>query len=200
MGESTLGSNENEAVGGARPGKTAEILEEQPFLRRLALRLARRPEFAEDLVQETMFRAWRARASFETGTSMRAWLATILRRLFLTETYKNNRRRTDTNTDLGEPLAFLTGERRRYGPETGPEAYEGALEHVDDRVRRAFVRLPDTYRAPFVLFALDGLSYAEIAGRLSVPIGTVMSRIHRARERLRASALQKTTGEIRIKG
>jgi RNA polymerase sigma-70 factor (ECF subfamily) len=177
-------------------GTTDKILVEQPFLRRLALRLSRRQDTAEDLVQETMLRAYKARDRFETGTSMRAWLATILRRLFLTSAYKDQRRRTETDTDLGEPIGLLsdTGEVPEFPPGV---TYDRALDRVPDRVRRAFVRMPDTYRTPFVLFALDGLTYAEIAIRLRVPIGTVMSRIHRARHRLRESALQKTTGEIR---
>lgn len=178
-----------------RLGTTDRILGEQPFLQRLALRLVRRSDQADDLVQETMLRAYRSRDRFETGTSMRAWLATILRRLFLTSAYKDQRRRTATDTDLGDPIGALsdTGEV----PEFPQDAlYDRALDRVDDRVRRAFVEMPDAYRAPFVLFALDGLTYAEIALRLRVPIGTVMSRIHRARQRLKESALSTTTGEL----
>lgn len=174
---------------------TDRILVEQPFLRRLALRLARRNDEADDLVQETLLRAYRARERFRTGTSMRAWLATILRRLFLTATYKDQRRRTETDTDLGDPIGALsdTGEVSEVRELS---VYDQALEHVDDHMHRAFVRLPDNYRTPFVLFALDGLTYMEIASRLRIPVGTVMSRIHRARVRLRDGALQKTTGEI----
>lgn len=178
-------------------GTTDKILVEQPFLKRLALRLSRRSSDADDLVQETILRAYNARDRFRTGTSMRAWLATILRRLFLTESIKEQRRRTQTDTDLGAPLVEA---RQPDILPSDPQAFdpESALEHVGDRIHRAFGRLPETYRAPFVLFALDGLSYAEIAGRLRVPIGTVMSRIHRARVRLRESALSTTTAEIRV--
>jgi RNA polymerase sigma-70 factor, ECF subfamily len=178
-----------------RLGTTDKILVERPFLRRLALRLVGKHDDADDLVQETMLRAYRARDRFRTGSSMRAWLATILRRLFLTAAYTDQRRRTGTDTDLGEPLGGLqdTGEVARDGV-----AYDAALEQVDDRVRRAFVRLPDAYRTPFVLFALDGLTYTEIASRLAIPVGTVMSRIHRARSRLRDGAMQRTTGEVSV--
>lgn len=174
---------------------TDRILVELPFLRRLAIKLSHRGHDADDLVQETMLRAYRARHRFETGTSMRAWLATILRNLFLTATYTERRRRTSTDTDLGDPIPTLveTGEVAEH---VNPASFENAMENVDDKVRRAFVRLPDTYRAPFVLFALDGLSYAEIAGRLAIPVGTVMSRIHRARLRLREGVMEPTTGEI----
>lgn len=174
---------------------TDRILVETPFLRRLALRLARRPADADDLVQETLFRAYRARDRFQTGTSMRAWLATILRRLFLTSASTETRRRTATDTDLGDPIGALS-ETGETGLEPTSANFGAAMEGLDDRVARAFVQLPDTYRTPFVLFALDGLTYAEIARRLAVPIGTVMSRIHRARARLREAAMQKTTGEI----
>lgn len=176
-----------------RLGTTDKILVEQPFLRRLAVRLVGQRDDADDLVQETLLRAYRARDRFRTGSSMRAWLATILRRLFLTAAYKDQRRRTETDTDLGEPLGLLydTGEVARDGV-----AYDTALEHVDDRVRRAFVRLPDSYRTPFVLFALDGLTYTEIASRLAIPVGTVMSRIHRARTKLKDGANRPTTDEI----
>ena len=162
---------------------TDRILAEEPFLRRLALRLARRNADADDLVQETLLRAYNARDRFQTGTSMRAWLATILRRLFLTAALKEKRRATQTDTDAGDPL-FMAGGGDSTPLPCSYVAFDEVLEHVDDRVKKAFVRLPDTYRAPFVLFALDGLSYAEIAARLRIPVGTVMSRIHRARRRL----------------
>jgi RNA polymerase sigma-70 factor (ECF subfamily) len=178
-----------------RLGTTDRILVEEPFLRRLALRLSRRNADADDLVQETMLRAYRARDRFETGTSMRAWLATILRRLFMTESMKYDRRKTHADSDVGELLATTPG---RPGVPSDPSrlTYDAALDHVPDKVKRAFVRLPDTYREPFVLFALDGLSYAEIASHLRIPIGTVMSRIHRARSRLREKSLSTTTSEV----
>jgi len=181
---------------GERLGTTDQILVEQPFLRRLARRLSHRDADADDLVQETMLRAYTARSRFWSGTSMRAWLATILRRLFLTSSIKEQRRKTHTETDLGAPLV-QTRQPDVLPADPAAFAPDAALELTGDRIHRAFVRLPETYRAPFVLFALDGLSYAEIAGRLRVPIGTVMSRIHRARVRLRESALSTTTSEVR---
>ena len=164
---------------------TRIILAEQPFLKRLARRLVRSSPDADDLVQETLLRAFVARERFILGTSIRAWLATILRRLFLTGANKAKRRGTLTDTDAGAPLTLAGGP-----PTAGlhPEVtYDQVLQRVDDHVKTAFDRLPETYRRPFVLFALDGLSYAEIAGALRVPVGTVMSRIHRARGRLKAT-------------
>lgn len=180
---------------GERVGTTERILVEEPFLARLARRLTRKDADAEDLVQETMLRAYRARDRFETGTSMRAWLATILRRLFVTASLKETRRRTHADSDLGEPIAFRSVEPISHEVAAGA-GHDAALEHVDDRVRRALGKLPDTYREPFVLFALDGLSYAEIASHLAIPVGTVMSRIHRARTRLKDERLSTTTADL----
>lgn len=161
---------------------TERILAEQPFLYRLAFRLARRAADADDLVQETILRAFAARDRFQTGTSMRAWLATILRRLFLTGAIKAQRRGTQTDTDAGDVI-LLSG---ATAPTTRDElTYEQKIERVDDLLKDALERVPDTYRQPFVMFALDGLSYAEIAEQLSIPVGTVMSRIHRARQRMK---------------
>jgi RNA polymerase sigma-70 factor (ECF subfamily) len=164
---------------------THSILAEEPFLGRLARRLVRCTPDADDLVQETLLRAYKARDRFTPGTSMRAWLATILRRLFLTDVSKKKRRRTQTDTDSGDMLPLAPLPERP--PAVGSLPLETVLERVDDPVKKAFKRLPETYRTPFVLFALDGLSYAEIAERLRIPPGTVMSRIHRARHRLRAA-------------
>jgi len=163
---------------------THRILAEQPFLRRLALRLARRHPDADDLVQETILRAFRARDRFQQGTSMRAWLATILRRLFLTDAIKYKRRGTQTATDAGDAVSFAGAPARL---DTVEQSREQLLERIDDRLLRALRRVPDVYREPFEMFALDGLAYADIAERLDVPVGTVMSRIHRARTRVKAA-------------
>ena len=162
---------------------TDQILAEQAFLSQLALRLARRKADADDLVQETLLRAYNARDRFQDGTSMRAWLATILRRLFLTGAIKAKRRATQTDTDAGDVIHLSGAVSRDKGM---PLSYEETLEYVDDSLKSALVRLPETYRVPFVMFALEGISYAEIAEQLRIPVGTVMSRIHRARQRLKA--------------
>ncbi len=161
---------------------TEKILAEEPFLAHLALRLARRRADADDLVQETLLRAYSARDRFQVGTSMRAWLATILRRLFLTSVIKAKRRATQTNTDAGGVIQTSGATARRS---CDPLSYEQTLEHVEDCLKGALERLPPTYHDPFVMFALDGLSYTEIAAQLRIPVGTVMSRIHRARQRLK---------------
>ncbi len=166
---------------------TRRILSEQPFLKRLALRLSRRSPDADDLVQETLLRAYRARERFQRGTSMRAWLATILRRLFLTGAIKAKRRGTQTATDAGDAVSFAAMPDRE---DTSELTRAQRLEQVDDRLLSALQRVPQVYREPFEMFSLDGLSYADIATRIDVPVGTVMSRIHRARTRIKASLVE----------
>ena len=171
---------------------TEKILAEEPFLAHLALRLSRRRADADDLVQETLLRAYSARDRFQVGTSMRAWLATILRRLFLTSVIKAKRRATQTNTDAGGVIQMSGATARRS---CDPLSYEQTLEHVEDCLKGALERLPSTYHDPFVMFALDGLSYTEIAAQLRIPVGTVMSRIHRAREGLKTRLAEAERGD-----
>ena len=159
------------------------ILEEQVNLRRLARRFARCDPDRDDLVQDTLLRAFRARGRFRPGTSARAWTSTILRRVFLTSALRAKRRRIETDTDAGEPL-----DRAPEPPHRARErrvAIDSISEGLDDDVKRAFDGLPDLYRVPFFLLSVEQLTCVEIGARLGVPKGTVMSRIHRARERLR---------------
>ena len=163
---------------------TELILAEESHLRRAARRLARCEADADDLVQDTLLRAFRARDRFQPGTSVRAWTTTILRRVFLTAVVRNKRRRLETDTDSGSPLSRTPGLAAPASSMQSP-SFTVLLEHVEDNVRRALQRVPDLYRTPFLLSVIDELSCSEIARRLGVPEGTVMSRIHRARERLK---------------
>jgi RNA polymerase sigma-70 factor, ECF subfamily len=174
------------AISGTHESTTSLILAEEPFLLRLAQRYAGRHADAEDLVQETMARAWVARGRFAPGTCVRAWLAVILRRLYLTGAMKDKRRSTRTNTDADEPIDRITVIKSYFGDASVPE-YASVLQHVDERMTNAIGQLPDHYRIPILLFALEGLTYAEIGERLRIPVGTVMSRVHRARIRLQAT-------------
>lgn len=163
---------------------TELILAEESHLRRAARRLARCEADADDLVQDTLLRAFRARDRFQPGTSVRAWTTTILRRVFLTAVVRNKRRRLETDTDSGSPLARTPGTAAPASSTQSP-TLPVLLEQVEDSVRRALRRVPELYRTPFLLSVIDELSCSEIAQRLGVPEGTVMSRIHRARERLK---------------
>ena len=166
---------------------TRLIVEHEAFLRGLAARLARQPADVDDLVQETMLRAFKARDRFETGTSIRAWLATILHRLFLTGVRTERRRATHVSSEAVD----LGSIARDAGPEFPAldESDGGILrfERVDEDFKHAFERLPSECRELLVLASLDGLSYRAIAARLRIPVGTVMSRVFRARQRIRAA-------------
>lgn len=163
---------------------TAELA--QPLMS-AALRLTRRRADAEDLVQDTLFRAYRSLATFEKGTHFKAWLFRILRNAFINRGKREAAAPAATDFTEMEPPA---------PPPAAPDLTElrglAALsdEHFDERVKHAVENLPEAYRVPMVLFSLGDLSYQEIADTLGIPIGTVMSRLHRARTQLRAELAQ----------
>jgi RNA polymerase sigma-70 factor (ECF subfamily) len=148
----------------------AEML---PHLRSLfgaAYRMTGNAHDAEDLVQETFLRAHRAFDRFAPGSNARGWLHTILHRV-RTDAFRKRRRRP--------PTVELTGE----GPATAPP--QDALASGREDLERALGALPEVFRTAVVLRDVEELSYAEIAEVLDVPVGTVMSRIHRGRTLLR---------------
>jgi RNA polymerase sigma-70 factor (ECF subfamily) len=137
----------------------------------MAYRLTSNAHDAEDLVQETMLRAYRAFDRYRPGTNARAWLFTILHRL-RTDGLRRRSRRPETVelTDDGPPVA---------------PAHEAAVTSGHEEIARALEELPETFRSAVVLRDMEEYSYAEIARILEVPVGTVMSRIHRGRALLR---------------
>lgn len=145
---------------------------------RVALRLSGNEAQAEDLTQETMFKAYRAWHQYERGTNVRAWLLTILRHTFINEYRKAQR--AGTTVDVGEVESFTVFEQVQ---ETDPEGrfFE---QLVDDDVIRAINDLPDEFRETLILSDVEGLPYAEIARVTEVPVGTVKSRLFRARQAL----------------
>lgn len=145
---------------------------------RLALQLTRRPNEASDLVQEAYVKALRASGDFqETGGGMRPWLLRILHNAFYSQIERQKRQVAGLD-DLPEP----TGAEPVPG-EPEPARNLAALnwEHVDERLKAAIARLRPEYRTALLLWAVEGLKYREIAGIEQVPIGTIMSRLHRAR-------------------
>ena len=162
----------------------------------LALRMARRRDVAEDLVQDTYVRAYRAFHTFEPGTNVRAWLFQILRHLFINR-YRAERAR-------GGDLEFATIEsvaEDRIEPSVTTEGRGADPESIamrdilPDALQSALDELPRAFREAVELAWLEELSYQEIAERLGIPIGTVMSRIHRGRrilqDRLREFAVDR---------
>jgi RNA polymerase sigma-70 factor, ECF subfamily len=160
------------SYGDAMPDRAALIEAQIPGLRRFASALLRGDrERADDLVQDTLERAlsrWHLRRA---DGNLRAWLYTILYHRFLTEQHQLRRRGLH---------GALTEETELPGIEGGQDS---ALQHRD--LLRAFSSLPEEQRSVLLLIGVEDLSYQEAARVLSVPIGTVMSRLSRGRERLR---------------
>jgi len=154
------------------------VLPEVEVLLRVALSMTSRPTDAEDLVQDTLLRAYQGIERFD-GAHPRAWLLTIMRNAQIN---RNRRRRPELleNQDA-------TYERLAATEASGSEAPEGLVvgETFDTVVSDALAALPDRFRAVVGLVDIEGLSYAEAAEALGIPVGTVMSRLHRARARLR---------------
>jgi RNA polymerase sigma-70 factor (ECF subfamily) len=135
---------------------------------------------AEDLVQDTLVKAYRAFDRFEPGTNLRAWLYTIL-----ANTYKNRLRRRDQGwTSLDDLSPAGEAETAWSEGSIDPEVAADDLS-VQERVRAAIDKLPPDFRAVVLLADLEGYAYREIADILGVPIGTVMSRLHRGRQALK---------------
>ena len=149
-----------------------------------ALRMTRNPADAEDLVQETYLRAYRGYEGFKAGTNLKAWMYRILTNAYLNEYRKKQRRPAETDLGVVEDLYLY----RRLGPDAGRlgRSVEDELAglFVDHEVKQAVEDLPDHYRIPVLLADVEGFAYAEIAEILDVPIGTVMSRLHRGRKQL----------------
>ena len=133
---------------------------------------------AEDLVQDTMLRAWRSWDTYETGTNCRAWLMTILRNIFI-----NDFRRQKSRPD---PVDYDDVEERPVWGQLKEEDPSGEFfdRIIDDEVVEAIQDLDDEFRVTLVLSDVDGLSYREISEQLGIPEGTVKSRLYRARRRL----------------
>lgn len=161
----------------ARAAFERETLEHLGALRATALRFARNEKDAEDLVQETLVRALAAWRQFQKGTNCRAWLFRILFHNFINE----YRRATRERAWVGRCEPLLSPARRFAAGDP-----EGAMLErlLGDEVTAALAELPDEYRQVVVMADLQGLSYREIARELGCPLGTVMSRLFRARRLL----------------
>jgi len=151
------------------------VLPEVDVMWRVALSLTRNRADAEDLVQESLLRAYKAIHTFD-GRYPRAWLLTIVRN---TERNRHRRRRPELLSDPN-----IAEER---GPATEPDEIERRAEdhEFDAAVTNALAELPENFRRVVELVDVDGLTYQEAADVLDVPLGTVMSRLHRARRRIR---------------
>ncbi|MBI4612758.1 MAG: sigma-70 family RNA polymerase sigma factor [Planctomycetes bacterium] len=166
---------------GTREEFTELLVSCLPELYRLAHWLTRNPAAADDLVQEASYRAFRKFGSFERGTNFKAWVFRILHNHFLDT---RRRARHEPRTRDFEDFEPKDPAQPAVDIELDPAELDQYEEHVDDAVREAVQELPENYRVVFLFFALGGMTYDEIAGALGIPIGTVMSRLFRARQRL----------------
>ncbi|AUH34018.1 RNA polymerase sigma factor [Paracoccus tegillarcae] len=151
---------------------TEEIIAFLPNLKRYAISLSRRPDLAEDLVQLTAERAFRNRHSFDPDTKLQAWLLRILRNAWIDMTRRDRTRGTQTPIEDAPWLAGEDGER----------VAEGRL--MLDETRRAMEQISPDQRDVLVLVCIQEVTYQEAADILDIPIGTVMSRLARARKAL----------------
>jgi RNA polymerase sigma-70 factor (ECF subfamily) len=159
-----------------------------------AMRMTRNPADAEDLVQETFLKAYRAYHTFEEGTNLKAWLYRILTNTYINQYRKESRRPTEVDLGAVEDLYLY----RNIGSEESAEAARTTEERVLDGlvesdIKEAVEDLPENFRLPVLLADLEGFSYKEIAEILDIPIGTVMSRLHRGRK-----AMQKSLWEYAV--
>jgi RNA polymerase sigma-70 factor (ECF subfamily) len=160
----------------------AEALPLLSSLYSAAYRLTRNAADAEDLVQETFLRAYRGFHQFEPGTNLKAWLYRILTNTFI-NSYRKRQREPQTVSDDEVEDWYLYSKMAGDGSE--PSAEASVLESLpDEDVQEALSSLPEPFRIAVLLADVEGFSYKEIAEITEVPIGTVMSRLHRGRRAL----------------
>jgi RNA polymerase sigma-70 factor, ECF subfamily len=167
-----------------------QAMEYMPALYTAALRLTRNSADAEDLVQETFLKAYRAFGSFEEGTNLKAWLYRILTNTFINNYRASKRRPEKADVEDIEDLYLYKRLNELPSPGVGRSAEEELLDRItDDEVKGAIESLPESFRIAVLLADVEGFSYKEIAEITDVPIGTVMSRIHRGRKALQKALL-----------
>ena len=165
--------------GGATPDSFArDLVALRPELTARAMRLTRNPAAAEDLVQDAIERALRFREQFTPGTSLRSWAQTIVFTLFITGYRRRRREREAVRSLTVDPCAWTAQDST---------STEGAQRDLSPSLRRALDALPASFREVLLRVDVGEQSYRDAADALGVPIGTVMSRLHRARKQLAAS-------------
>jgi len=168
-----------------------QAMEHMPSLYAAAMRMTRNKADAEDLVQETYLKAYRAFGGFQDGTNLRAWLYRILTNTFINIYRAKKRRPEESDLDDVEDLYLY----RRLGGLEAAQAGRSAEDEVLDQitegeVKAAIEALPEQFRMAVLLADVEGFQYKEIAEILGIPIGTVMSRLHRGRRALQKSLFE----------
>jgi len=158
----------------------------RPYLDQLypaALRMTRNPADAEDLVQETLTKAYTAYHQFTPGTNLRAWLYRILANTFINN-YRKTKREPAISPGADPHQDWQLGKDPLAGPARSAEA-EALDKMTDSAVLTALRELPDDFKTTIWLADVEGYPYREVAAMMGTPIGTVMSRLHRGRGKLR---------------
>jgi RNA polymerase sigma-70 factor (ECF subfamily) len=163
-------------------------MEHMSSLYSAALRMTRSPTDAEDIVQETYLKAYRGFGGFEEGTNLKAWLYRILTNTYINAYRSKQRRPEESELDEVEDLYLY----RRLGGLEAARASRSAEDELMDifseaEVKSAVEALPENFRMAVLLADVEGFSYKEIAEIMEIPIGTVMSRLHRGRKALEAA-------------
>ncbi len=146
-----------------------ELVDHLPALRAFALSLTRNGSVADDMVQDTVVKAWTNIEKFQVGTNMRAWLFTILRNTYYSSRRKLNREVSDGEGIFTESLAVKP-------------SHDGHMQMTD--FKKAFAQLPDEQREALILVGAIGFAYEEAAQTCGVAVGTIKSRVNRGRRRL----------------
>ena len=168
-----------------RASFTSQAMEHMSSLYSGALRMTRNPADAEDLVQETYLKAYRGFGGFEEGTNLKAWLYRILTNTFINSYRSKKRRPEQTELDDVEDLYLYNRLGGLEAAAAGRSAEDEMFEHLTDtEVKAAVEALPENFRLAVLLADVEGFSYKEIAEIMDIPIGTVMSRLHRGRKAL----------------
>jgi RNA polymerase sigma-70 factor, ECF subfamily len=157
-----------------------EALPHLDALYRVALRLTADPSQAEDLVQDTMLKAYRSWRQYRPGTNAKGWLLTILRNTFINDYRRRKHEPIAMDLEAVEPHALY-----RSMQESDPEGTFFS-QIVDDKVLEAIDALPPDFREVLALSDIEGMTYSEIADTMKIPVGTVKSRLFRARRQLQA--------------
>jgi RNA polymerase sigma-70 factor, ECF subfamily len=180
------------AAGGARQADFEHQV--RPLLPQLypaALRLTRNPADAEDLVQDTLAKAYTSFAQYTPGTNLRAWLHRILSTTFI-NTYRKRQRQPQIAPGADPSADWTTSADPLTGPARSAEAE--ALDKITDTTLLTALRdLPDDFRTAIWLADVEGYPYREVAAIMGTPLGTVMSRLHRGRGKLRHTLTTRTT-------
>jgi RNA polymerase sigma-70 factor, ECF subfamily len=173
---------------GSSRGFEADVLTHLPALMAVARRLTRNEAESEDLVQDACVKALRARDQYEQGTNLRAWLIRILRNTFINRYHRAQLERAALAAPASDPVMDGWMSQASLSAMRDPEAMT-LRPQLELELARCIDELPDEFRMVVLLADAEGFSYREVADTLGCPIGTVMSRLHRARRLLKSKLI-----------